>query len=362
MLEYFKNYLENFKISIAYNLYLSEIQRKIKDIKNIIIAVFMFSICSMFFKYVYFVDGFVYMVILYYIILILLKIKNPEDIGKIIVNFLALISLYNILLSLNLLNMIEVSSSYIISNFIYFYISFLIVSFGYNFYEKILFLIDAMVEISEYEKDELIFIYLDMITILFSFVLLIALPINNGTLSFSSILYTYITIVVLFLILTCVIVKLRKNRYSNTTLKCKVEENENTINRLNNFMKEILNMEHIVTKDYNYITYLNLKLDDIENKKKCRILILQIIAYFFATIIKFTPLLFMIVYLVGNSYLTIYYKKNTECLNDNLKGEAIIELKNNNVLIERMDKGKYYLKEVPCKRADENFEIKRFNW
>ena len=70
----------------------------------------------------------------------------------------------------------------------------------------------------------------------------------------------------------------------------------------------------------------------------------------------------MIAYLVGNSYLTIYYKKNTECLNNNLKDEAIIELKNNNVLIEIMDNGKDYLKEVPCKKADENFEIKRFNW
>lgn len=352
-------YLFEIREYFAHDIFTTDTGRQWKDIANTKLALLLFVFFSIFFNYINTVNGIVYIIISHYIILIILQIKNPKELSNIVINFLGLISLYNILLSLNLLNMTELSSDYIVSNLVYFNMSFLLLSFGYNFYEKILFIIDSIFEISQYHTVEIIFLAIEIILILLIFVLFLILPINNGVQNVSHIVYGYLSFIIFLSIIIFIYIKFNKNNLSYKKIKEGIINNQNKISKYNDLIIDVLNIASLKKEIYLYTTiYSVIKLDVKEEIFKA----IKIILNIFSNVFKIFPLFILTIALLNNKYLLIYFEENKECLNENLKNELIIKLKNNNVLIEKLENGKFYLKELPCEREPKKIEIRKINW
>lgn len=106
---------------------------------------------------------FLVIILIYYIYVSIVN-RHTEGIFKtVIFNFLGIIGLYNILILFNPFRMTQLSNDYWISNILYFYISFLFVSFDFKIYEKLSFITGccfSLMKISTKNVLKVIFVFL----------------------------------------------------------------------------------------------------------------------------------------------------------------------------------------------------------
>lgn len=297
-------------------------------------------------------------VIICYYINIIIDTRNMKDLKSVILNFIGIIGLYNIFLVYNPLEMVEMSSIYFISNIFYFYISFLIISFDYNFYKIIDFFIDCILGlINSSQKRPIITCvwiaaFTCLITLLFS-------KYVNATVMSTVFEYSIAMVICLFFYgkLNIKITKPKKVPKLYTLIKTIIKKCENFINDLTLWILDIFKVEKIKGS-------VIMKENGIKNKIDFLVTLKNMIVFFIAKIML--PLL-LFYYSNTNAFNALYFIDNsgycqsvssnemdvTE-LNSNKDFKMAI-LKNDNILVMNEVKNNdkidvVYFQEIECHR------------
>ena len=251
---------------------------------------------------------------------------NISAFKSIILNFLSVIGLYNIAIIWNPMNMPELSSSYFISNIIYFYASFWILTINYNLYEKLDFCID--------------FIF-GMWNLLIHNFFIAALLITAAIMILSYIFPFYVNpffleamlIIFLFYAFLSFVFyrfnRVEKNHNNYKKTKKLIQKTESFINAMVSWLLDIFKVEKM-----NHTQMF--KKDGIKSLKDFLISIKNMSIFF---LVKIIPLVIIIALYETNTYYMMYvelnegYCKNIkkETVEDELVESKIIKLKNDNV-------------------------------
>lgn len=269
---------------------------------------------------------FFYLVLLYYAN-ILIEDYSIKSFNSVILNFLSVIGLYNIILIFNPLEMLELSSSYLFSNVIYFYISFWILSINYNLYEKLVFCTELIFGFLDFFKKYYVILFL--ITLGLLLIGIYFLPYYKE-IKIIDILKQSLFSLYIILMIYLKDVNKYKNHFKYKLVKNILKEIEKYIDSIVIWFLDIFKVEKISHTKM-------IKDDGIKNIKDLLITIKNISVFL---IVKIIPVILIIKYYNTNLYYTLYDEINNEyCVNieqeifrDELVDSHIIKLKNDNVL------------------------------
>jgi hypothetical protein len=274
---------------------------------------------------------------IYYTYTTILKYKETKKLTVAIqytfFNILCLLAVYNFLLALNPFQMLELSSKYKITNILYFYLSFLIVTFDYNIKHKLLMLHDVLFEALVKTKDFGIFLTIVYTTCLFfpiPFYLLLAMffteynekleAITLG-LKFCGYLFAIMCVIKLFFY-----VKYRK--LSENEIEKKYTNNIVNIDKLENVT---INMDSFITDIFKLTKLNKIRIIRDDSTINCFNLFVTILT-------KYMTFIAVAILFIFNGYYDTY-KINNEKIFECAEHNTIILLNNGNVVVDNFEKG-----------------------
>lgn len=293
-------------------------------------------------------------IFLYYLYLAFIS-QKIETARSIFLNFGCIISLYNIFLLLNPLSMVRISSEYLVSNIFYFYISFLIVSFDFKIYEKIVFIVKVAFGMFGFFRNKAKFIpysaFLFVLLSIASGFIDILLHINDSRNDFIKMLsdrsYFWFYLYVIFLITNFLSYKLNFSKILDTLFFVKMNS---LVNKLE---KKIDVAIHFFLCIFKVEKLEPIALSDKKEKVKMSNII------FFTTIKIFIPFVLYGAYNDNSIYLMYLEKNKGYCINKNISNnDNIIKLNfinNNNILF--INIADLTLKEEECKKEPINIKL-----
>lgn len=299
---------------------------------------------------------FVTLIILYYVAIIFQnKTLNLDNIKSSFFNFVGIITLYNIFLLYNPFNMIEISSDYFLSNILYFYLSFLIITFDYKFYDKIVFIINIFFGLIEKTKKEIMMPLLTTFLIILMTSIIIAniyIMFDFDEFMFLIILYIGARIYVLIAMTLFMIFLFSKftinvknnsnNQKQYVKLRSIVEKFEKLIETFIKWFLELFKIEKI--NSFSLMTK-----DGTINKLNTLTTILT----------KIAPFILLTILVSSKAYYPVNYSIENEkyCINKGISNDSkIIKLKNGNILLSENNQWN----EVACEREKNELKMNTF--
>lgn len=295
-----------------------------------------------------------FFIIPYYLNIVRIHKFNVKTIKYIFVNILSISAIYNILLTFNnfIFNMIELSSNYLVSNIAYFYISFLIITFNYKFYNKISFMVDIFFGLVLKAKSNPF--YIITLTFFSSLIIISVITTIMSILNFDNMMMLKTLFImsgsVILLNLISMIYYVASFNYKDYThenhklLKNWLVGFENIINKFTDWFIEIFKIDKIENGEI------------INNKGK-----LNVINAITLLISKFVPIIILLFLISSNAYYATYayknngYCENTEKVNILNNNSKIIELRNGDILFIY---DTYKVKQYKCKLKPIDFKLK----
>ena len=342
-------------------IYVEDVNNEIESVikyKTILSYVFFYITIFGFILFTYVVSEldlnytiFIYFIPVYY--LSMLKLYG-YTIKEITINFVCILSFYNFFLEFNPLNMIEVSSNYYISNILYFYISFIIVSFNFKIYERLSNVLDIIYGQLIYLKSNPLIAYpiLGITLFFYSWAAAIIFKLLNFHEIVSLILGLLLWIIIAILFI-CMLYHWKKQKKEKYTIlkylekKINLKRNEEKINKSISYLLDIINIKRLgETKKIEH--------EEKEERDKLRIFIHVALI----KITKLYPIIVFIMLMNNYSYYGMYliknetYCKKSEKVNEQInENTLIVKLKNGDVFRSLKDPEKKYsfiLDQIPC--------------
>jgi hypothetical protein len=296
-------------------------------------------------------------IVMYYTMRFMYYDNTQEEKKSIIWNILGVISLYNILITLNIFKFIELSSSYAVTNIFYFYVSFFIFTINWDFYGKLTIIVDliyAMINKSNKNFKELsstisfllgAFIYpIFVFLVMYHLIYMKKHPYSKFFVILSiAIIITYISITIYN--------KFKKGNENINNIHRKIIEkikkNKELIDDKNNWFIEVFNIKKISN-----VNFIDLGIKKMTSKQQKDLYIL---------LLRFFPFIIFLLIPLKDNYYILYLQNNDICINEELKDKKIIKLKNDNVLIEKLKNNETYLSEVTCEKKKVEFRYSKKN-
>lgn len=296
---------------------------------------------------------FIWFIPIYYFSMLLIY---GYSIKELTLNFLSIITIYNFALEFNPLKMVEISSDYYISNILYFYLSFLIVTFNFKLYERLSNGIDILFGQLIYLRANPYIAYpiLGFTLFMYTWAAIIIFKLANfHEMVIPTFVFLFWSTVILLLF--SMIIDVKREKKSSKILsyiekKEKITKYEDKINKAVSSFLDIINIKRFGDlKDE--------KNDKIEKIKGSRIRIRILLHIILIKITKLYPLLLLIILTNNYAYYGMYLEKNEkyckEVDKEIYEKSLIVKLKDGDIL--RMDndiekKYSFILNQISCEK------------